>query len=62
MGASLMSIWPIHDGEQEPRPAPDTYCDTVTFRGSAEEPPEHCENEPLDGTDKCANHTDDRSW
>ena len=35
------------------------FCDTVTFRGSLEEPPEYCEDEPLDGTDKCGRHTDD---
>lgn len=55
-------IWPIHDGEQTPAQVPETFCDTVTFRGSAEEPPESCEEEPLDGTDKCARHTDDRDW
>jgi hypothetical protein len=38
------------------------YCDTVTFRGSVEEPPEYCENEPIEGTDKCPRHTDDRDW
>ena len=55
-------IWPIHDGEQTPAQAPEAFCDTVTFRGSAKEPPEYCENEPLDGTDKCGRHTDDRDW
>lgn len=38
------------------------YCDTVTLQGSYEEPAEMCENEPLDGTDKCDKHTDHRSW
>lgn len=38
------------------------FCDTVTYRGSAEEPPESCENEPIPGTDKCELHTDDRDW
>lgn len=40
----------------------DDYCDTVTLQGSYEEPPEMCEDEPLDGTDKCGRHTDDRDW
>ncbi|WP_181034074.1 hypothetical protein [Arthrobacter sp. GMC3] len=40
----------------------DDFCDTVTFRGSLEEPPEYCENEPIEGTDKCRHHIDDRDW
>jgi len=36
------------------------WCDTRTYPGSLDEPPEYCENEPIEGTDKCPKHTDDR--
>ena len=34
------------------------FCDTQTYPGSYESPPEYCEDEPLDGTDKCPRHQD----
>jgi len=38
------------------------YCETQTYPGTFEQPPEWCENDPIDGTDKCPRHTDDRDW